>query len=296
MQNIPVKISLDRQKQPSYTSNHRKQCLINSISIQSVLNGGVDNYGPWQERIFLEERCLPLKPTLVLHELFPGNDIENSLAKIGKYPRAYNRESKKWSVESRNQSAFPLRAEDWLHEHCMAYKLAVRAEKLDSPLASLLWRCRFAGPKPFVDLPASEPRPFNLEPCLREWYPALQEGWEIFEADTLATQELCARKNVDYIAFAIPEFCNILDGAWRWATRPLGQEAYDRHKDVRITEEFLTQSALPFIPLTAVMMAYPDRNKLYYGYDGHLTPEGAELVANELAKGLIERYLKRSMP
>jgi hypothetical protein len=33
MQNIPVKISLDRQKHPSYTFTDRKQCLIISIGI-----------------------------------------------------------------------------------------------------------------------------------------------------------------------------------------------------------------------------------------------------------------------
>lgn len=258
----------------------------------TVLNGGVDNYGPWQEKVFLEERCLPLQPTIILHELFPGNDVENCLTRVGKFPQAYNRLAVASMLHFQHRGALPVRAEEWLQSHCMTYRFVVRSRQLDSPLASLLWRSRFSGPQPSLDLPEPAPRPFNLEPCLREEYPVLQEGWTLFQAEVMEVFRLCREKRLGYAAFTIPDVLSINDASWKWATKVVGENAYERCKDVRVTEQFLGDHAIDFVPITRKMLEYPNRNDLYYTFDGHLSPKGAELTAELLAEYLLEHHFQ----
>ncbi len=257
----------------------------------SVINGGCGAYGPWEERNFLLERGFPLEPDLVIHQLFPGNDIENELARLDKYPQAYNRDAQAFYLRWRDKGHFPVKAERWSRKHLAFYRLFLRASGNRSVVQDLFSNLRFVERYESPALPLSAERPFNLEVCLREWYPELELGWRMFEEDVLEVRDDCRRRGVDYAAFCIPEPFDVLDTQWRWGSADLGPEKYERYKDVRLCHAFCEREAIPYIGLGQPMRECSYRNDLYYESDGHLSPLGTAFVAELLAEYLIRHYL-----
>lgn len=257
----------------------------------SVINGGCASYGPWQERIFLRERGFPLEPCLVLHQLFPGNDIENTLLRIDKFPRAYNVAAAAECLRWRYQGAWPVVAEDWFKDNSALYRAILGATRKPNLVSALIWPTRFA-PSQFlpVDLPKSETRAFNLETCLKDWYPELTLGWTMFEEDILAVKHDCEARGVDYAAFAIPDMCNVAEAQWHRGTEDLGPEAYERYKDIRLVEEYFQREQIPYVSLRPALQNAANKSKLYLPFDGHFTAAGAEIAAAELERFLRDRY------
>ena len=255
----------------------------------SVLNGGCGAYGPWQELYFLEERGFPREPCLVLHQLFVANDVQNTLSRTGRYLESYHWQSESDFIRWRNHGAWPIRVEDWFKANSGLYRTFLRASDSRDLLSHWLWKVRFVPEPAFFDLPRSAARTSNLEVSLRHWYPLLEEGWREFERDVLRIKHLCEARGIEYAAFAIPVQSDISDPAWTLATQALGEAAYERGKDVRLTEEFFAREGITYIPLLDAMLR-ANRDGLYYPMDGHLTAEGAAVVADRLEQFILDRY------
>ena len=75
----------------------------------TVINGGCAGSGPIQQLGVLLERGLALQPDLVIHQICPSNDIEDSLLLLNKRQRAYNREAHEFYQEFRYQYLAPYR-------------------------------------------------------------------------------------------------------------------------------------------------------------------------------------------
>lgn len=255
-----------------------------------VMNGGVSNYGPWQERVFLRERGFPLSPCVVLHELFPGNDVENTLARSGKFPEAYNVEAERYAAKWYSMNTWPVRVEEALKRRSALYRLLIRSGMQPNPICQWAWKTRLGARPKRWELPASAPRSFNLEACLRNWYPLLAEGWREMESDVRDTRDDCTARGIDYVAFCIPELCDVNEGGWREATRVLGQDAYERFKDVRVVEEFCQQEDISYVRVCDAITALEREKPAYFVSDGHLNPDGVTATANALAEFLIRRY------
>lgn len=256
----------------------------------SILNGGCGSYGPWQELYFLRERGFPREPCLVLHQLFVSNDIDNTLTQVGRYPQAYNRNGQLDFLRWQNRGAWPVRFEEWLKDRSAIYRTLLRANGSSDLIVEGLWRLRFAPAVPRIRLARSASRPFNLEVCLRKWYPVLAEGWAMFEADVLAVKRACDARGIAYAAFCIPDRCDVADEHWLWATKKLGENAYERYKDVRLAEDLFDLERIEYPPMRPVFENAPNRNELYFPDDGHLTDAGTTLVAEELKRFIIEHY------
>lgn len=251
----------------------------------TVINAGAENFGPWQERYFLLERGFPLEPDLVIHQLFPGNDIENTLAKIGKLPRAYCAGAVEHAAQWRYRAQWQFRFDKWCRHRSALYRLVLKAMRREYLVASL----RFLAPEGLPELPENAKRPFNIETCLREWYPDLHEGWRLFEEDVLTIKEDCEKRNVGYIAYTIPDVCVALDPSWRSATAAEGEDAYERYKASRLTEEFFVREGIEYVNVHGALATHPRRDALYFECDGHFTEAGVDMVVEELAERLISR-------
>ena len=55
-----------------------------------------------------------------------------------------------------------------------------------------------------------------------------------------------------------------------------------------MTEEIFARAEIPSIDVTAALESQPDQSALYFRYDGHFTPQGAEVVARAIGKFLTE--------
>ncbi len=256
----------------------------------TVMNGGVDNFGPWQEHIFLRERGFPLSPCLVLHEIFLGNDIENTLLHTFRVPKTYCNEAAQAQLYWFSQDTWPWKLDQALQHYCRLYKLVVRAFHRNSMVCQVIWRLRFLTPPPHLAIPPSLTRTPQIEACLREWDPLFEEGWRELKRDVLDIRNDCESRGVDYAAFCIPEMSNSYDGEWKWNTRELGADAYERFKDVRLPEEFFQQEGIPYASVREAIANVNKTTRAYLKGDGHLTPEGVEAVAEVLAQFIITRY------
>ncbi|MCC6154563.1 MAG: hypothetical protein IT367_12425 [Candidatus Hydrogenedentes bacterium] len=253
----------------------------------TVINAGVDGYGPWQERIRLREIGFALEPDIVVLQLFPGNDLNNSLNKVGKRVRAFD-PVWEYLVESRRHwGLWEVRSDDWLRKRSAFYNQLGKALNTASPLMKLLDDLRFYRRKT-PPLPKSADRPFWLEVHMKEWYPELNEGRQILESDTLAIRDDCENRGIAFALYAVPDVNSVCDYSWEWNMKKVEDASiYERAKDLKVVEEFCAREKLNCIDLASAMRASGDPCKLYYEADGHLTPKGAMVTARAIFDVLV---------
>ncbi|MFP4500846.1 MAG: hypothetical protein ACLFTT_07600 [Candidatus Hydrogenedentota bacterium] len=254
----------------------------------TVINGGVGNYGPWQERIFLHERGFPLEPDLVVHQLFVINDVMNTLWKVGKSLRSYGTDDMRGYLHFKADNEFPRNWDHWLFKHSEAYRLTLHATGESMLVTPFL--CNFrAIAEPQVTLPPNEGRPPHIDVCLRQWYPELEEGWALLEDDVLATRADCREREIAYVAYNLPVASTVQDNSWQRIAQSYEEVPYERGKDHRLTYKFFAREGIPHFDVLPALQDAAAPDPLYYPYDGHLTPEGNRYMAEVIAEALLPR-------
>lgn len=260
----------------------------------TVVNGGVSGHGPWQEHGFLLERGLALQPDLVILQVFPANDVENSLARVNKRMRAYDN---RWQIHYNtfvHRKAWQIRTERWLYRSSSLFNFAMEKTQAHGALVTALNHLPFTKASAFPELPPSEDRPWWLEVSQKDWYPELEEGWQLFEHDVLAIARDCASREIDFIAYCLAGSHTVSMESWRNAMKLAGDaERYERGKECRLAEEFFDREAIAYVPVMEAVGAHPHPLDLFYFYDGHFTPLGAEVVAASLSEYLTASYFDR---
>ena len=258
----------------------------------TVINGGVSGYGPFQEAGFLEDHGFALEPDLVLLQIFPANDIENSLAQVGKTMRAYDFGWQRHLLEFKNQNRWPVLAERWLYKHSRAVNAWLASTRRHGAIARFLDDVRFL-PATGLSVPGpSAPRPWWIEVTLRDWYPDMSEGFDLLKRDVLGIRRACEARRVPLAVFTLAGGQDFIDAFWSDALRqaPPGT-VYERGKEVRIMREFYGANGLREIDVMDALRGDPRPEELYYRYDGHLQPHGAEVVARAIAETLVKDAL-----
>lgn len=255
----------------------------------TTINAGVAGYGPWQERGLLNERGFALEPDLVILQLFPGNDIENSLEPVGKRFEAFNTEWHETLLRHIHNQAWPMRVHNWLHHHSRLYRAVGKApwggDFVD--LYRSVWLL------PELDLPELPPngsRPFWIEAELADWYDAIEEGAARMRADVAGIKADCAGRGVDLAGFSMPDLPTASAYHWERALEAAPGVAYERAKSVRFGERVLEDLGIPVIPVADALIDHPNVLQYFYPVDGHLTPDGNEFVARVLRDYVLERY------
>ncbi len=262
----------------------------------SVLNTGTIGFGPWQEQILLEERGLPLNPDVVILQLYPPNDLGNTLAKFNRVLPAYYPRVEEFFAYWRDYNHWAVRTETWLRMHSeayQAYRIIWRDTSVSIP--DLLGRLKFVTPYPGLNLPPAPNRPPIIEATLAEWYPELDVAWEEFTKDVLAIVEVCRARDIPIILYAVP-FRLISEQGWNDYMREVeaqtgGSVRYEQFKDVRKTEAFFAENNLDWIPLLDTLLAQPDPDALFLPWDGHFNEAGGALMTDLI----IERMEKHGI-
>jgi len=257
----------------------------------TVINGGVPGYGPWQERDLLLELGFPLEPDLVIQQVLPANDIDNTLCRAGKYPESYNRKWRQRYFYQQNRTKWQVAAERWLAETSMMYALVASVGERHYVIEALN-HLRFLPPLPLPELPESAPRNPLIEINLREYYPVLQEGWEMMQEDMRGIRDDCRERGTDFMVYSVPVQHAVDENWWKHTTN--GMDIYERGKDSRIIREFCGRENIPFIDIRPAIKNHPDISALYYNPNGHFKPEGSSVVARTIADYLCKHYFTDS--
>src|SRR5262245_20562942 len=180
----------------------------------TVINGGVAGYGPFQEAGLLADRGLALEPDLVLLQLFPANDIENSLAQVGKHMRSYDPGWQRHLLDFKNQNRWPVRTERWLSNHSRVVNAWMNATRRHGDLSLFLARLRFLPASDVAGIGPSEKRAWWIEVTLRDWYPELNEGFDLMKRDVLEIRETCRSRGIGFAAFTLAGGQDMIDESW----------------------------------------------------------------------------------
>ncbi|MBI2435502.1 MAG: SGNH/GDSL hydrolase family protein, partial [Candidatus Hydrogenedentes bacterium] len=254
-----------------------------------IINAGIAGYGPWQEFGVLQKVVPAYQPDLVILQTFSANDINDSLAKLGKRMRAFLPEHELMvnTFRLRNRH-WPWRCESWLFSHCRAYR--VLRNSINMPLFIKLCReLRVVPAFPTPRLPESEPRGWLYEVDLAQWYPELQEGWEMMQADIRAMRDYCAGRGIAFAAFNIPYPVDKGE-AVRYLRHYTDPNEYAPDKNARITANFFRREGIPYFTPLQTFREHPNPYSLVYHADGHLTPEGAKVLTGDIVNFLLTKY------
>jgi hypothetical protein len=244
----------------------------------TVINAGVMSTSPWQQRVYLRERGFPLEPDLVIHQIFPPNDIDGSLIPVRKYLRAYSPELQRGLEAVRNWQLFPVKAERWLRCHAWSYYYLSEIRKCRGLVQELLSKLRFFSEPDRERPPAPEDRPHFLETSLKAWYPELEEGFARMTADIQRVCRDCRERGIDYAAWAAPG--NIqLDSRIAEEFSVIHGPIYDVWKPFRMTEDFFREAGIPWFSVRNALEGAKPASKLFYEVDGHYNDSGCRVVA-----------------
>lgn len=258
----------------------------------SVVNGGVPGGGPLQALGMLRLRGLPLEPNLVVLCLYTGNDFANSLEAAGKRFRAFDMEWHRRLLKWRAQSSLPCRIERALQKHFRLYSLTSSATGRDLVME---FSCNFR----FFRTPVP-PRPGQpedrtplVEMDLREWYPELDLACVLLEGEILEMREECGKRGIGFAVCCVEDAIEMDGNEWlkHTARAPGGAAAYERHKALRVAEEFLRREGISHFPVMEDIRALDNVLDAYYRFDGHFSELGNRLVARRIADYVREKYL-----
>ncbi|HPO14882.1 MAG TPA: hypothetical protein PLI09_15680 [Candidatus Hydrogenedentes bacterium] len=253
----------------------------------TVINAGLVMAGPLQELGMLETYGLKLQPDLVILQLFPTNDLENALVIENKVLRSYAPMVHNFLRILRQSQMLPYRIELWMNEHCYLYHAITYTLGRKGLIVDAFNQCRLYTPVPLEKLPGSEDRLFTLESDLREWYPELWEGMEIFKKDILEIDRVCQEKKIGFIAYCMPKGEDVCDATWRAAPHA---ELYERGKSFNLTQEFLDQKKIVSIPVADTLKNCCKPRPWYFHGNGHTNEEGNRRIAEKIAEFLVKRY------
>jgi len=258
----------------------------------AVINLGVPATGPWQQKIFLEDVGFTLEPDFVIHQLFLGNDLHDTLTRDGRYLRLFASE---WAAEIqrlRMLGTRRFRAEQWLADHSRAYLMLRESVGRDWVTRFLARGCRLLPPLAMEPIPETKLIPPTWEVNRDEWYPEIPETLDEIAATADAIRTACASRGIEYAVYAIPIAEEVVP-EWYDEARKKHKiselDQFEMGKGLRYLDERLAARGLPVIPVPGCLQSNPAPERLYLKVDGHTTPAGNAAIAQCLYDYLSSR-------
>jgi hypothetical protein len=260
----------------------------------TVINAGIGGGGPWQYLGMWRERAKSLDPDLVILQLFPSNDIENSLEEIGKHQQAYDKGRQAVGRVWLRQNELPFRVEAECQCTSRLYRELNRATGDYQWFLTLISSFRLLPGYKVPRLPRSLDRPSFMEYNLAEWYPELDEGLERLGDYTRTLIEECNAAGVEVIAYCIPDLNEVDDELWNiWITHTKDRATYERKKGVTKTEAVLEELGIEYFSVFDELGAHKPTESIFYRLDGHMNGIGNGIVARKIRDVLRDDYFPR---
>lgn len=259
-----------------------------------VINGGVGGYAPWQELSLLRELAPKLEPDLVILQVLISNDISETLAKAGKHLKAHNEKDTQARLLLMFYKGPLVRLHQWLYSYSAAYRALWLTEAPPYAVVQALQQLRFYRASHLPHVQPSEDRPAALEASLVYWYPELEQGAAMLAEDVRRMRDYCLEHGTDLVGFAVPVGPSVSDFWWRGMLREKAVH-YECGKDTRVGEEILAQAGIPYVPLYPKMRACEYGWSLYYTFDLHFSPLGADFAASEIADYIQHVYTSKKL-
>lgn len=256
----------------------------------TVMNAGLCAAGPLQELGMLRKYGMVLNPDLVILQLLPLNDVDDSLLSIGKATRAYSEEWHRRLRDRQRAYQWPYRIEAFLRRHSILYQRLTLLTGCRQLFVASCSKLRFLRLPKDPPLPPCENRWANFEVNLVNWYPELDEGMALVERYVREIKAECDSRGIDMMAFCLSHLHELNDADWLDFAEEFKSIPYERYKGINLFEDVLAREKIPCIPVVDAQRAYPDKEAMFYRLDGHCTPLGHRIIADAVAEYLLRDY------
>ena len=261
----------------------------------TVINGGLGNSAPYQQLALLRKIAKETALDLVVLQLYPSNDLSDTLSRMDLHLEAYNAKNFIRRVSFARVARAPG-GHCYMRAATRSAAWCVLANAIGTDPAEFYARFMSHIPGTGVSpLPPVNPTAhlfWAVEPNLVEWYPLLQLALETMQADVANLKQFCADQHIGLIAYTIP--CVYSADPQRWET-DLPEEIRRnrvRGKDTAVGDALLERLGIEHPRLYEAMQQRGPCGDLYYWYDMHLNREGARFVAETLADFLTAGLMR----
>ena len=142
--------------------------------------------------------------------------------------------------------------------------------------------------------PSEAERPWWLETDLKEYYPEMEEGWELMESSICRMADICEQGGIGFLVFSVPIRSEVYPEAFEELMRSHNADPglYDLEKSNRLMRELCDRNGLAFLDIVPRLVEERDKGgPLYYMRDGHWTVRGHQLCAQILCERLMKTHL-----
>ncbi len=274
------------------------QAALGSTQQVEVMNFGTASYGTAQEWLYYEGHARRFAPDLVLLVIFPGNDVQNNSYAL-EVERAGRPEIMPFFYLS-DSGELVLKDRSYLENARARYDAAAEASIRRDGWSSYLGdRFRLVSllREAYAGLRAGSEAGYSPEalrqigvwaelydPVRQASSPEWQQAWAITAALIAEVEASAAQDGAGFQVVIVPGRWEATPDGRALLTRASTQTEFDWSLPNRTTAALLEDAGLPYTNLLPpVAAAYEAANKpLHFPIDGHLTPAGHRLIAEEL--------------
>ncbi len=261
----------------------------NGEKVWEVLNFGVGDFGTTQEWIALNEYALKYSPDIILHQIFPLNDICNNTIKLFGMCKSYNDRYRPYFVQSGHglnlSSAQPVR--NFFRRSLLSYNIVER-----------IFLDHFGLYKRYADdefrnnlinkngLPALDPLFYTYVDD--EQIDQIKNGWKLTEVIIEKIITRCRKSKIPYVSIVVP-FEARLNRVWNdFSSGQPSPQMIQYYPEKRLGELFRR------LDVKSVMLIkiFQKNESIVLPYiDGHLNPDGHRLTAEAILQILHDSKL-----
>lgn len=260
-----------------------------------VINLGVGDFGTAQQWLALTEFGLRYSPDVVVHQIFPLNDICNNSIELFGLCKSDNDRYRPYFVQEKGglrlTSAQPFR--NFLRRYLLSYGLVERylLQRRGRPQYhdDIKYRQRYLENMGFPSLEVLLFTYVRDEDQIEE----IRDGWGITEGIIRKIASLCRENKIQYLPVVIP-FEGRLDSIWEKFLKiiPPDPAIIQDYPEKRFAQFFSGLGVAPVL-LRDVFQEHEDKVLPYR--DGHLNPEGHRIVAEEIYRKIGSGGIQSSL-
>ncbi len=275
-----------------------------------VINLGNSGFGTDQEYLSLKHYGIQYNPDLVILAFLTGNDIRNNYSILERqtpdWPKpffAFDENENLIQLPFQPRWTPPLSRFRGILAHFRIYGW-VREKVYETPLLHRwFWRLGLAMAAPSEGRKKEKPGiPLDFQVFLQDYPSEWEEAWKITKGLILKTKEEAERHRAQFLLVSLTDGIQLAQPDRVKGEYPgFRGTRYNLDKPVEILTQFAKKEAIDYFSLLPVFrMHLREHHKsvesLHYSCDGHWTPLGHRLAAEEIFKRIVADRLYEPRP
>ncbi|NIR53130.1 hypothetical protein GWO43_31205 [candidate division KSB1 bacterium] len=259
---------------------NEKCTKINNQSVE-VVNAGVVSYSPILSYFQLTKYLSPLEPDLVVLNLDMSDLIQEM---VYKKIATYGVDGDIIGVDGCNEEKqFIARVIRWINRNLYVTRLVLLNVNKFSKAINIENVVTMASPE-------------LLRHTLVEDRRQRKEQWQNLFDSIVKIKNYCNENGIDFLLTIYPWGHQVSKNEWRHGRLAfMSADAVVSDKSVHVINEFSNNNGIDLLNVFPAFRSYAGKSPLYYDHDMHWTQMGHRLMAAELKRYMLSKYLHSRM-